>query len=236
MNYIISIINPDSLSILMDLCNQLDLPLSITMAGRGTAVQSMLDLLGIESNERRIVFTVANEEKTKKLIQAQKRHMHIGVPGHGIVIAVPIKSVGGGTTAGPRVNKIALDAELHGASAVVLNAPTKTKFVQELASIIDIPIVLTVVSTDEPLEERMLHSGASIINVSGGKKTVEIIKALREIDKDFPIIATGGPSDETIREVIKAGANAVTYTPPTNGEIFKEMMERYRIQCSHHDD
>ena len=67
MNYIISIINPDSLSILMDLCNQLDLPLSITMAGRGTAVQSMLDLLGIESNERRIVFTVANEEKTKKL-------------------------------------------------------------------------------------------------------------------------------------------------------------------------
>ena len=68
MNYIISIINPDSLSILMDLCNQLDLPLSITMAGRGTAVQSMLDLLGIESNERRIVFTVANEEKTKKLV------------------------------------------------------------------------------------------------------------------------------------------------------------------------
>lgn len=28
----------------------------------------------------------------------QKRHMHIGVPGHGIVIAVPIKSVGGGKT------------------------------------------------------------------------------------------------------------------------------------------
>ena len=64
MNYIISIINPDSLSILMDLCNQLDLPLSITMAGRGTAVQSMLDLLGIESNERRIVFTVAKNKKT----------------------------------------------------------------------------------------------------------------------------------------------------------------------------
>ena len=57
--------------------------------------------------------------------------------------------VGGGTTSGPRVNKIALDAELHGATAVVLNAPTKTKFVQELSQIIDIPIVLTVVSTDE---------------------------------------------------------------------------------------
>jgi 2-keto-3-deoxy-6-phosphogluconate aldolase len=144
--------------------------------------------------------------------------------------------VGGGTTAGPRVNNIALDAELNGASAVVLNAPTKTRFVQELAQIIDIPIVLTIVSLDEALEERMLNSGASIINVSGGKNTVAIIKALRTIDKDFPIIATGGPSVETIKEVIQAGANAITYTPPTNGEIFKEMMERYRIQCSHHEE
>ena len=144
--------------------------------------------------------------------------------------------VGGGTTAGPRVNNIALDAELNGASAVVLNAPTKTRFVQELAQIIDIPIVLTIVSLDEALEERMLNSGASIINVSGGKNTVAIIKALRAIDKDFPIIATGGPSVETIKEDIQAGANAITYTPPTNGEIFKEMMERYRIQCSHHEE
>ena len=69
----------------------------------------------------------------------------------------------------------------------------------------DIPIVLTIVSLDEPLEERMLHSGASIVNVSGGKNTVAIIKALREIDKTFPIIATGGPSEETIKEVIQAG-------------------------------
>ena len=131
--------------------------------------------------------------------------------------------VGGGTTAGPRVNNIALDAELNGASAVVLNAPTKTRFVQELAQIIDIPIVLTIVSLDEALEERMLNSGASIINVSGGKNTVAIIKALRAIDKDFPIIATGGPSVETIKEVIQAGANAITYTPPTNSQLFQQM-------------
>ncbi len=140
--------------------------------------------------------------------------------------------VGGGTTKGPRVKEIALDAELNGAMGVVLNAPTQTEFVQELSEHIDIPIVLTIVSIDEPLEERMLHSGASIINVSGGKDTAKIVRALREIDSHFPIIATGGPSDETIKEVIMAGANAVTYTPPTNGEIFKEMMEKYRKQCS----
>ena len=155
---------------------------------------------------------------TKAIIDVSSRPVFVGV--------------GGGTTSGERVKAIALDAELHGACAVVLNAPTKTSFVRALSQIVDIPIVLTVVSIDENLEERMLHSGASIINVSGGKNTVEIVRKLREIDPDFPIIATGGPNDETIRAVIGAGANAVTYTPPSNGEIFKDMMERYRIQCS----
>lgn len=139
--------------------------------------------------------------------------------------------VGGGTTSGPRVREIALDAELHGAMAIVLNAPTKTEFVKGLSTIIDIPIVLTIVSLDEDLEERMLHSGARIVNVSGGKNTVTIVKELRKIDKYFPIIATGGPTDKTILEVIEAGANAVTYTPATNGEIFKDMMEVYRENC-----
>ncbi len=146
-----------------------------------------------------------------------------------------VAGVGGGTTAGKRVLDIALDAELHGAVAVVLNAPTKTQFVQELAKIVDIPIVLSIVSLDEDLEERMLHSGAHIVNVSGGKNTIKIVEKLREIDADFPIIATGGPTDITIEAVIKAGANAITYTPPTNGEIFKSMMEIYRKQCKKED-
>jgi hypothetical protein len=139
--------------------------------------------------------------------------------------------VGGGTTAGGRVRDIALDAELHGAMAVVLNAPTKTEFVRELTSVIDIPIVLSIISINENLEERMLNSGANIVNVSGGKNTVEIIKELRKIDQTFPIVATGGPTRETIEAVIEAGANAVTYTPPTNGEIFRGIMDAYRKRC-----
>ena len=139
--------------------------------------------------------------------------------------------VGGGTTAGPRVREIALDAELHGATAVVLNAPTKTEFIQQLSDYVDIPVVLSIVSLDENLEERMLYTGAKIVNVSGGKNTAAIVKELRKISPDFPIIATGGPTVETIKEVIEAVANAVTYTPPSNGDIFKEMMEEYRQRC-----
>ena len=43
-----------------------------------------------------------------------------------------------------------------------------------------------------------------------------------------PIIATGGPTEETIRATIDAGANAITYTPPTSAELFAVSMARYR--------
>ena len=39
---------------------------------------------------------------------------------------------------------------------------------------------------------------------------------------------TGGPSDETILETIAAGANAITYTPPSNGRLFSVTMQKYR--------
>ena len=96
MNYVISIINPEALGALTEICEKLSLPLTVTLHGRGTAMQGMLDLLGIESNEKRVVLTAANEEKTAQLIAAQRRYLHLGVPGHGFVIAIPIKSVGGG--------------------------------------------------------------------------------------------------------------------------------------------
>lgn len=98
MNYIISVINPDGLPIMTDICDKLTLPMTLVVRGRGTATQNMLDLLGIESNDRRVVLTVAGEEKTKALLKEQRRQLYIGVPGRGIVITIPIKSIGGGKT------------------------------------------------------------------------------------------------------------------------------------------
>ena len=95
MNFIISITSPEALPVLTGVCEDMALPLNVTLSGRGTAVKSMLDVLGIESNLKRIMLSVANEEKTREFITRQKRQLHIGVPGHGIVIAVPVKSIGG---------------------------------------------------------------------------------------------------------------------------------------------
>ena len=45
---------------------------------------------------------------------------------------------------------------------------------------------------------------------------------------DVPIIATGGPTGESIARTIAAGANAISYTPPTTNELFRELMDKYR--------
>ena len=96
MNYVISIIAPTAEEKLVGICAELEIPLSVVLRGRGTAVQSMLELLGIESCERRIFMALADGEKSRRYIAEQKKKLHLGVPGHGIAVAVPIKSVGGG--------------------------------------------------------------------------------------------------------------------------------------------
>ena len=98
MNYLISVVNPGVMERVCDISAALDLPQTVTMLGHGTAAKSMLDLLGIESTEKRIIMTVANPEKTKQFIREMRQQLYIGIPGHGIVVAVPIKSVGGGKT------------------------------------------------------------------------------------------------------------------------------------------
>lgn len=98
MNYIISICDPKAAPKLTEICSELGLRIAVLLHGRGTAVRSMLDILGIEDNEKRVILTIANRKKTKEFIREQKRRLFIGVPGHGVAVAVPIKSIGGGKT------------------------------------------------------------------------------------------------------------------------------------------
>lgn len=135
--------------------------------------------------------------------------------------------VGGGITTGKRVINLALDAEFKGAMGVVVNNPIPNEVIKDMRETIDIPIIVTIVSEFEDIESR-IEAGATILNVSGAKRTAYIVRKIREKYPDFPIIATGGTSEETIRQTIQAGANAITYTPPAVGDILNEIMLGYR--------
>lgn len=135
--------------------------------------------------------------------------------------------VGGGITSGARVVSLAMDAEALGATGVVVNAPTSNDSIRRLKEVIDIPVVVTVARMDTDIAAR-LEAGADILNVSSAQNTPELVARIRRDFPKVPIIATGGPTEESIRQTIAAGANAITYTPPTCAELFKELMIRYR--------
>lgn len=146
------------------------------------------------------------------------------------VAPVPVfAGVGGGITTGRRSIDIALQAELMGAYGVVVNAPTTNEVISEMYDRIDIPIIATIVSEFDDYKGK-LDAGARILNVSGGARTAEIVRKIRDDYKELPIIATGGPTDESILKTIEAGANAITYTPPSSADIFAGIMSQYRIE------
>ena len=135
--------------------------------------------------------------------------------------------VGGGTTKGLRTVSLAKDVEMQGAMGVVLNAPISNANLLAVSAAVDIPTVITEVSEETDISRRIL-SGADILNVAGAAKTPDIVRKIRQEFPDVPIIATGGNEPELILKTIEAGANAITYTPPTPAVLFKSMMERYR--------
>ena len=135
--------------------------------------------------------------------------------------------VGGGTTKGLRTLSLAKDVESQGAMGVVLNAPISDLNLVAVSKAVDIPVIITVISEETDIAAR-IAAGASILNVAGGVNTPALVRKIRKDFPSFPIIATGGNRGDLIKETIDAGANAITYTPPSTQELFKNMMSKYR--------
>ena len=132
------------------------------------------------------------------------------------VADVPVfVGVGGGYTNGSRSVRLAMQAEHQGAYGVVVNAPMPNE------------VIATVVSDRSDIKGR-IEAGTDIFNVSGAAETASIVRHIREQYPHAAIIATGGPTEESILETIRAGANAITITPPTTGELFAGIMHDYR--------
>ena len=143
--------------------------------------------------------------------------------------------VGGGLTNGQRSAHVAAFAEHQGAFGVVCNTFIDDDTIRAIKATVEIPVVYTVVSEKVDLESK-LAAGIDFVNVSGADRTPAIVAEIRARYPELPIIATGGPTEETILATIAAGANAITYTPPTNGQLFAKDMHRYREWFAHMDD
>jgi hypothetical protein len=137
--------------------------------------------------------------------------------------------IGGGITSGKRVINLGRDAEFQGAMGVVVNAPTPNETIIKLKATLDIPVIVTIASENADFISR-IEAGVDILNISGADKTASIVSRIRDKYPKIPIIATGGTTNESIAQTIEAGANAITYTPPTPAQLLRRIMCNYRLE------
>lgn len=70
-------------------------PMALGVLGRGTATDEVLDMLGLESCEKAVMFDLVPNPRAKEIIRDIKKRMFIDLPGTGIVLTVPVSSIAG---------------------------------------------------------------------------------------------------------------------------------------------
>ena len=98
LNLVMAIVARTRHEAMEDIVHGMKLPLALTLYARGTATDEHLSLHGLVPTEYALILTVADGEQTRRLMRTAKLRMFIDIPGNGIMMSVPLKSVGGGRT------------------------------------------------------------------------------------------------------------------------------------------
>lgn len=69
------------------------IPLVLTALGWGTATTEILDCLGLEATEKAVLLCMA--PRSPQLVRRAARELWLDVPGRGILMTVPVSSIGG---------------------------------------------------------------------------------------------------------------------------------------------
>lgn len=94
--YVLSIVDRNRAKEMLDIHQSVQLSASWTNLGKGTATSEHLLLYDLVETEKAIIGTVASDSSAKQLIKMAKRRLFIDIPGNGVMMVIPIKSIGGG--------------------------------------------------------------------------------------------------------------------------------------------
>ena len=98
INLLITILNRGNLSRIRSLYEKNGISPLIMMLGSGTATPGQLRMLGLDASEKALIAGVINGSETHSFFNKAKKEMMIDVPGNGVMMTVPIKSIVGGKT------------------------------------------------------------------------------------------------------------------------------------------
>ncbi|MCF0186737.1 MAG: P-II family nitrogen regulator [Bacteroidaceae bacterium] len=94
--YTITIVNRNKAETFQELCRELNISATCTKYGKGTATSEHLSLHDLERTDKAIIESIVTASTSKQLFKAAKYKMNIDIPGNGVMMTIPIKSVCGG--------------------------------------------------------------------------------------------------------------------------------------------
>ena len=208
LDIIAAIVDRDRAKTMAELFEGYKLPMVLAMLARGTASSETLDLYGLEAKDKALLITVAGGDMTHQVMRAAKRKLFIDVPGNGIMLAIPIKSVGGGKTL----------AFLSGGAAPDNSAP-EMKFDYEL-----IMVVINEGHTD-PVMDAARSAGATGGTVlhakgTGGKLSEKFLGVSLADEKELVLIVSKSNEKAAIMKAIstqcgtETPAGAISFSLP----------------------
>lgn len=96
LNFVVTILDRVRKQEMTALYKSVGAKLTLSMLGRGTATSNHLLTNGLTATEKAVIATAADAEATRQLLRTAKKKMFLDIPGNGIMVSIPIKSVGGG--------------------------------------------------------------------------------------------------------------------------------------------
>ena len=205
LDMVMAIVDRDKAKLMAELFENHKLPMVLAVLGRGTATSEVLDLYGLEAKEKALLITVAGADMTKQLIRAAKHKLFIDVPGNGIMMAIPLKSVGGGKTL----------AFLSGGAAPDKAVP-EMKFDHEL-----IMAVINEGHTD-PVMDAAGAAGGTVLHAkgTGGKLSEKFLGVSLADEKEVVLIVSKAGEKTAIMRAISdqcgvdTPSGAITFSLP----------------------
>ena len=98
LNFVITILDRKRAREMATIQNTMQISLSLTLFGRGTASREVLEFYDLEPTSKALVACVVDGERTGLLVHEAKKRLLLDVPGNGILLVIPVKSVCGGRT------------------------------------------------------------------------------------------------------------------------------------------
>lgn len=95
LNMVMTIVDRDRIEPVIGLFRENNVFTTDVVLGQGTASREILEYLYLSTAEKAVVFGVVTSAGLSPLLKAFKRKLFIDVPGNGIVVTVPLNSIGG---------------------------------------------------------------------------------------------------------------------------------------------